>query len=75
MFLKLLIISAVVLVLSFIGLGIRMLVRSYGRFPEIHVGRNKEMTKLGISCARDIDIGCSLSGDSDVCVTCGAKRI
>jgi hypothetical protein len=75
MFVMLLIISAVVLVFSFIGLGIRIILRSYGRFPEIHVGRNKEMKKLGISCARDIDIGCSLEGDPDVCVTCGAKRI
>jgi hypothetical protein len=75
MFVKLLIISAVILVISFAGLGIRMLLKAHGRLPETHISRNKEIQKRGITCARDIDIGCRLSDDFEECVTCGARKL
>jgi len=71
MFIKLLIISAIILAISGIFLGIRILLKHNGRFPETHVSRNREMRKLGITCAQDTNIGCSTSGDSGYCTTCG----
>jgi len=73
MFLKLLLISVIFLLIAFAGLGIRILLKPKGRFPEIHVGRNKEMQKRGITCARDTDIGCIPSDDYEECLTCGRK--
>jgi hypothetical protein len=71
MFLKLLIISALILSISGIFLGIRILLKNNGRFPETHVSRNKEMRKRGISCAQDTNIGCNSSDDFGSCTTCG----
>jgi hypothetical protein len=71
MFLKLLIVSIVFLLIAFAGLGIRMLLRPGGKFPETHISRNKEMQKRGIGCAQDTDIGCIPSDDSQVCSVCG----
>lgn len=59
MFIKLLILSAVFLTLALIGFGIRMLIKTQGRFPETHVSKNEEMAKRGISCAQQTDIGCN----------------
>lgn len=75
MFLKLLIISALLLLASFALFGIRILLKENGQFPETHVGRNKEMKKRGIECAQKTDIGCVPSKDFDYCLTCGARRI
>ncbi|MFZ0283056.1 MAG: hypothetical protein WAL29_15510 [Bacteroidales bacterium] len=75
MFLKLLIISALLLLVSFALFGIRILIKETGRFPETHVGRNKEMTKRGIKCAQQTDIGCLPSKDFDYCLTCGSRRL
>jgi len=71
MFVKLLIISIVLLAISSLFFGVRMLLKKDGRFPETHVSRNKEMRKRGISCAQDTNIGCTLSDDSGSCSTCG----
>jgi hypothetical protein len=73
MFLKLLIISIIFLLVAFAGLGISILLKPKGRFPETHVSRNKEMQKLGITCAQDTDIGCKPSGDFEGCTTCGVR--
>ncbi|GHT21007.1 hypothetical protein FACS189430_00370 [Bacteroidia bacterium] len=40
-----------VVALSFLGLGIGVWVK--GKFPDTHVGHNKNMKKLGITCAQD----------------------
>jgi hypothetical protein len=58
MFLKLLILSLVFLALATAGLGIRMLLKSGGRFPDTHISQNKEMKKRGISCAQQNNVGC-----------------
>jgi len=75
MFLKLLIISALLLLFSFLLFGLRILIKEGGRFPETHVGRNREMSKRGIKCAQKTDIGCVPSKDFDYCLTCGARRM
>lgn len=71
MFIKLLIISALILLLVFALLGIRMLIKPGGRFPETHVGHNKDMKKLGIRCAQHQDLGCNPLESSGSCTTCG----
>ena len=74
MFLKLLLPSLVLILLSVMALGIRMLILKGGRFPQTHVGRNKEMKKRGISCAQSIDVGCHPTDDFPGCSTCKVPR-
>lgn len=69
MFIKLFIICIIFLVASFILLGIRILLKSNGRFPETHISRNTEMQKRGITCAQDTDTG---SNPSDVYCSCSS---
>ena len=70
MFIKLLILSSVLILISVAALGIRMLVLKGGRFPQTHVGQNKEMRKRGIKCAQNIDVGCNPSDKFPGCSTC-----
>jgi len=58
MFLKLLILSAILLSFAAIGFGIRMIIKAHGRFPETHISKNPEMRKRGITCAQQTDTGC-----------------
>jgi hypothetical protein len=58
MFLKLLILSSIFLAIAAAGFGIRMLLKTQGRFPETHISANPEMKKRGISCAQQTDTGC-----------------
>ena len=74
MFLKLLILSSLFLAIAVIGFGIRMLLKSHGRFPETHISRNPEMRKRGISCAQKNDVGCNPSADYQGCSGCGEGR-
>ncbi|NMB52426.1 MAG: hypothetical protein GX999_08875 [Bacteroidales bacterium] len=73
MFIRLLIISALILFLVFILLGIRILIKPGGQFPETHVGHNKEMKKLGIRCAQHQDLGCKPVEGSASCMNCEKK--
>lgn len=63
MFIKLTIISLLLLALVLIAMGIGMLVKKQGRFPDTHVGSNPEMRKRGISCAKSTSIGCNTGTD------------
>ena len=72
MFIKLLIISAVLIALSMLGLGISMLIKRGGRFPDTHISHNKEMRKRGITCAQNSDTGCNpIDGVNGCCAGCG----
>lgn len=71
MLIKLTIISLVLVSFSMVLLGIRVLLKANGRFPETHVGHNREMRKRGIKCARKTDIGYVPSGIEGSCSTCG----
>jgi hypothetical protein len=70
MFIKVLILSAVFLAAAFAGLGIRMLMKPNGRFPETHISKNGNMRKRGITCARYTDTGCNSSEGFDCCASC-----
>ncbi len=55
MLVKVFIIVAILLGLAFIGLGITMLIKKNGKFPETHIGRSKAMKERGIHCANTTD--------------------
>ncbi|MDZ7634513.1 MAG: hypothetical protein U5L72_08790 [Bacteroidales bacterium] len=73
MFLKLLIISAVLVAIALAGMAITILVKPRGRFPDTHVGHNKEMRKRGITCAQNTDTGCS-PVDGGACCGCAMNE-
>jgi hypothetical protein len=73
MFLKLLILSGIFLTLAAVGMGIRMLIKTNGKFPETHISRNPEMKKRGISCAQQTDTGCNSTDGFPGC-SCGVER-
>jgi len=70
MFIKLLIISAVLVGLAMVGLAISILLKPKGRFPETHISHNREMQKRGIRCAQDTDLGCKPGEGADGCAGC-----
>lgn len=55
MFIAIFIISVILVGLALVGLGIGMLVKKNGKFPETHIGKNKNMKKRGIKCAKTTD--------------------
>jgi hypothetical protein len=75
MFLKVLIISILFIAVTMAGLGIRMLLRPGGRFPETHVSRSAEMRKRGITCAQLTDTGCQSTEGYPGCATCSGKGL
>ena len=75
MFVKLLIISTIFILVALAGLGIRIILKPKGQFPDTHISHNKEMQKRGITCAQHTDIGCNPSDDFEGCATCGVRRL
>ncbi len=51
MFFKVLLVSVVLMAIVFVLMAISILIKKNGKFPNIHIGSNKEMQKRGISCA------------------------
>jgi hypothetical protein len=70
MFIKLLIISAVLLGIALAGLAISILISPEGKFPETHISHNKEMKKRGITCAQRTDLGCTPIDNTSCCAGC-----
>lgn len=66
MFLKVLIPTILLVGVSGIFLGIRMLILKNGKFPETEVGHNKEMRKRGIICAKAEEIKCRRDIDGHI---------
>jgi hypothetical protein len=62
MVLKVLIISLLLVGVSVLALGFRLLFVRGGRFPQTSVGKNKEMAKLGITCVKHDEIKCWKEG-------------
>ena len=56
MFLTMLLLSIGIVALAFIGLGVSILFKKNGKFPETGVGHNPEMRKLGLNCAKSEEI-------------------
>jgi hypothetical protein len=74
MLLKILILSFILVIVSFAGLGISMLIKPHGRFPATHISENEALRKKGISCARHNDTGCNPT-DENGCSTCAVRRL
>ncbi len=55
MFVKLIIVSVVLLGVGFIGFAITILVKKNGQFPETHIGKTEFLKKEGVSCATSQD--------------------
>lgn len=49
------IIVVILLGLALVGLGLTMLIKKNGKFPETHIGKNKAMKERGIHCANTTD--------------------
>ncbi len=58
MFGTILLISIVLMAISFIGLGLNIFFRKDGKFPETEIGQNKAMRKLGITCVKCDEARC-----------------
>lgn len=72
MFLKILIISVVLLSLSVLGMMLNILVKKKGKFPEYRVGHNRAMNQKGISCVKHDEIRCHSKRmkESEGCIGC-----
>lgn len=75
MLLKLLIITTILLAVAFAGLAVTLLFKKNGRFPNTHIGGNKELRKKGITCAQYNDVGCNPTEELPGCSTCGTRGI
>ena len=58
MYLKVLLVTLIFLALAFLALGISILIKKNGKFPQISVGKNKDMHKKGISCVKHDELKC-----------------
>lgn len=72
MFVKILLITLVLLSLSMAGMMLNILIKKKGKFPEYRVGHNRDMHKKGISCVKHDEISCHNKRlkDSEGCVGC-----
>lgn len=75
MFLKLLIITILLLIIAFAGLAVTMLLKKNGRFPNTHISGSKELRNRGITCAQYNDVGCHPAEELPGCSTCGTRGI
>ncbi|MUP36225.1 hypothetical protein GNY23_00100 [Labilibaculum sp. 44] len=48
-------ITSFLLAIGFAGFAITILVKKNGKFPELHIGNNKDLKKRGIGCATSQD--------------------
>jgi hypothetical protein len=72
MFLTVLILSAILLSLSLLGLGIRMLVVRNGKFPVTSVGGNAHLKAKGITCPRHDELRAHKKNkEGGTCSSCG----
>lgn len=75
MFLKLLIITAVFVGIVILLLSVKLIFSKSGKFPQSSVGKNKEMSKRNIKCAKHEEIMCrrEIEGKNkdSVCSHCG----
>ncbi|HKK67592.1 MAG TPA: hypothetical protein VJ946_05245 [Bacteroidales bacterium] len=68
--LKLILIASIFLGLIILGLGIQVFFGKKKQFPNTHIGGNKNMEKMGISCATSDEPGtcsCQVDGIQGSC--------
>ncbi len=52
---KVFLLSIILVALAIAGLAISIIVKKNRKFPELHIGRNKDLKKRGITCATSQD--------------------
>ena len=72
MFLKLIILSSLIIAISLVAMSFRIIFSRRGRFPVTEIGKSPEMKKLGIHCPRTEEALISKGKPSDFagCVNC-----
>jgi len=72
MFLKLIILSLVIIAFSLLAMSFRIIFSRRAKFPVIEIGKNPQMKKLGIRCPRTEEALISKGKPSDYagCVNC-----
>ncbi len=77
MFLELLLLVLGLLSIAILAMGINVFFRKNKKFPQNAIGHNKDMRKLGISCARSTEIKCRRDIDKSIdaidCTDCGCS--
>jgi|AntRauTorcE11897_2_1112592.scaffolds.fasta_scaffold21176_2 rRNA maturation endonuclease Nob1 len=66
--LKLLLFSVLLVFIAISILGFKLFFMKNGKFPQTEIGKNKEMRKRGIYCAKTMDMV-----DRKACAACGSK--
>jgi len=79
MFIELFFLVFGLMVIAIIAMGFNVFFRKNKKFPETSVGKNKDMRKLGLSCARSEEIKCrrevtKLTG-TEGCAGCGQANL
>ena len=69
MFLKILLLTIILLAIAFVGLGIQTFFSKKKKFPQTKIGHNKEMSKRGIYCFKTQQKRIDKGLDSN-CKTC-----
>jgi len=74
MFIKTLLLVLVLMTLAILAMGVNIFFRNR-KFPQTAIGHNKEMRKMGITCARSTEIKCRRDVDKKTgevnCAGCG----
>ena len=58
MFIELILLTAALLGIAILIMGIKVFFKKGAKFPETSIGKNKEMKKLGLKCAKHEEIHC-----------------
>ncbi|HDJ34363.1 MAG TPA: hypothetical protein ENF21_09740 [Bacteroidetes bacterium] len=58
MFLKLVILSLLLLTVSLLAMAAGILLKKNGQFPAISIGKNRELKRRGITCPRHDELIC-----------------
>ncbi|MGM0566583.1 MAG: hypothetical protein ACQESX_07505 [Bacteroidota bacterium] len=66
--LKLILLSLAIVLIAIAILGFKLFFLKNGKFPQTEIGKNKEMRKRGIYCAKTMDVI-----DRKACASCASK--
>jgi len=67
-------IVSILITISFVGLGIGIIIK--GKSPETHIGKNENMKKIGITCAKnDSNLCRGRSSNKETCECCKHENL
>ena len=71
--LEIFIISVILISIAILGMGVQTFFSKKKRFPETHIGQNKEMRKRKIYCAQTQQKIIDRQIENDSCNSCGCS--